>query len=242
VQLEQVGNGHAAGGGWNFTVGGGAAFRPKYEGADSYALRAFPAVSISYDKGLFFASPAGIGVTAINWQGFRAGPVLGFLNGRKEDDDSHLSGLGDIQPSLAAGVFASYSLGPVSLRATVRQALTHQANGLSGDISLNWMHPLIANRLLLTTSLQTTFANGSYDRTFFGVSAEQSLQSGLPTYTPGGGIKDVGLNVSLDYRLSRHFLLRGFGGVKQLLGDDGVSPIVQNKTQGVAGLGLAYRF
>lgn len=240
VQLEQAGGGRAEG--WSVMLGGGGVLRPKYDGADSYGLRAFPAISVSYDKGLFFAGPAGIGMTALNWHGFRAGPVLGFQYGRKEDDDIHLKGLGDIQPSLTAGMFASYSMGAFSLRGTVRQALTHQANGLYGDVSLNWAHPLIQGRLFFGASVQTSFASGSYARTYFGVSPEQSLQSGLAAYTPGGGIKDVGFNASLDYRLSRHWGLRGFAGVRQLLGDDGNSPVVLNKTQGLVGLGVGYRF
>jgi outer membrane scaffolding protein for murein synthesis (MipA/OmpV family) len=242
VQLEQIGAGRNATNGWDVTLGGGVAERPRYDGADSYTTRVVPLISASYDKGLFFAGPAGIGMTAINWQGLRVGPVLGFLNGRKQGDDDHLNGLGDIPVALTAGLFASYSLGPFSLRTDIRQAVTHQADGLYGDVSLNWMHPIIPGRLFVSTAVRMDFANGSYDRTYFGVSDEQSLQSGLPAYTPGGGIKDIGFNAGLDYRLSRHFVLRGFAGVSQLLGDDGSSPIVQSKTQGLAGFGLAYHF
>lgn len=242
VQLEQIGAGQPSQGGWNATIGGGLASRPRYEGADSYNQRVVPMIMVSYDKGLFFAGPAGIGLTAINWQGLRVGPVLGFLSGRKQDDDVHLDGLGDIPASLTAGVFANYSLGPFSLRGNLRQAVTHQANGLYGDVSFNWAHPIIPGRLFFSTGVQMAFADGSYDRTFFGVSPEQSLQSGLPAYTPGGGVKDIGINASLDYRLSRHFILRGFASATQLLGDDGASPIVQSKTQGTIGFGLAYHF
>ena len=242
VQLEQGGAGHNSSSGWDATLGGGFALRPKYEGGDAYTPRLVPMIAVSYDKGLFFAGPAGIGMTAINWQGLRVGPVLGFFNGRKQSDDDHLNGLGDIPVALTAGLFASYSLGAFSLRTDLRQAVTHQANGLYGDVSLNWMHPIIPGRLFVSTGVRMDFADGSYDRTYFGVSAEQSLQSGLPAYTPGGGIKDIGINAGLDYRLSRHFMLRGFAGVTQLLGDDGASPVVQSKTQGLAGFGLAYHF
>jgi outer membrane scaffolding protein for murein synthesis (MipA/OmpV family) len=42
--------------------------------------------------------------------------------------------------------------------------------------------------------------------------------------------------------MSEHIVLRGFAGVKELVGDAGDSPIVQQKTQGSVGVGAAYHF
>lgn len=228
--------------GWDVTLGAGLALRPRYEGADSYTARAVPQLMVSYARGGFFASPEGIGVRVLNWGNLSVSPVLGLLAGRKEDYDAHLAGLGDIPPSLTAGLLVDYRMGRFSLDGSVRQAITHQANGLLGTVSLNWHEPLIPQRLLFNAGVRLDLASAAYDRTFFGVSPAQSAQSGLPVYIPGGGAKDLGLNLGLDYRITPHWLVRGSAGVSRLLGEDGNSPVVENKTQGLVGVGLGYRF
>jgi MipA family protein len=244
--------------GWDATLGAGLAVRPVYEGADTHRLGLAPMGMVSYDRGAYFAGPAGIGLGLNPLPNLRIGPVLGFIGGRKQDADAELNGLGDIPPSLTAGVFAVYRMGPFRLDGTVRQSIIHQANGLYGNLKLDWVKPMPQRRLLLDLGPAVDFANGSYNRTFFGVSPQQSEQSGyvvppaglyppapqtgLPPYTPSGGIKDVAFNAVLDYQLSQRWLLRGFAGVERLVGADGNSPIVQNKTQDFVGVGVEYHF
>lgn len=259
LEIEQ---GRAAGvaspAGWNAALGAGLALRPVYEGADTHRLGLVPMGMISYDRGTFFAGPAGIGLALVQTQNFRIGPVLGFLGGRKQDVDAQLNGLGDIPPSLTAGLRAVYRMGQFRLDATLRQAIIHQANGLYGNVKLDWIKPLPQHRMLLDIGPAIDFADGSYNRTFFGVSPQQSEQSGyvappaglypappqtgLPPYTPSGGIKDVAFNAVLDYRLSRRWSLRGFANIERLVGPDGGSPIVQDKTQDFVGVGAEYHF
>jgi outer membrane scaffolding protein for murein synthesis (MipA/OmpV family) len=104
-------------GDWNITLGAGFAVRPTYPGASAYHARPIPLVSITY-RNLFFLGPGGLGVNAVNWSGFHAGPVLGFEGGRNQGDDPHLNGLGDIQPSVTAGLFAAYRFGPFEVLGT----------------------------------------------------------------------------------------------------------------------------
>jgi outer membrane scaffolding protein for murein synthesis (MipA/OmpV family) len=226
---------------WNVTLGAGIAARPVYQGASAYRVRPIPLFSASYGN-LVFLDARGLGINAINWNGLRAGPILGFEGGRSESDDTRLNGLGDISSSLTGGAFAAYHFGPFEISATVRQAITHTGNGLAGLVWFNYRHPIIPDKLDLIAGPDLEFADGQYARTWFGVSQTQSAQSGLPVYTPGAGVKDVGLHLSLTYHYSEHFLLRGFAGIKELTSDVANSPIVQSKTQGLIGLGVAYHF
>ncbi len=181
-------------------------------------------------------------MNAINWNGFRAGPVVGFEGGRDQSDDSRLNGLGDIQPSATAGIFAAYRFGPFEALATARQAIIHTSNGFTGLALVNYRARLIPQKLDFSAGPDLEFADSQYDRTWFGVTAGQSAQSGLPVFTPGAGVKDVGLHTSLTYYYSDHLLLRGFASVKELTGDIANSPIVQSKTQALVGIGAAYHF
>ncbi|MGH8325283.1 MAG: MipA/OmpV family protein, partial [Steroidobacteraceae bacterium] len=138
--LEQQGlTGPVVPGTWSVTLGGGLAEQPKYPGASSSRVRFAPLAAAAYDDRVYIG-PLGLGVAVLRSNGFRAGPVLGLQGGRRESDDPRLAGLGDISRSVTAGVFAGYGFGPLTLSATVRQAISHRTNGLSGLFAINFHH------------------------------------------------------------------------------------------------------
>jgi outer membrane scaffolding protein for murein synthesis (MipA/OmpV family) len=240
--LEQKGLGEQpATGDWNVNLGAGIAAVPNYPGADTDRTRFVPMAEIVYRHFVFIGS-SGLGMNLIDTGHFRAGPVLGYLGGRDEDRDARLNGLGDIHASLTAGVFASYHIGPLELGTTVRQAVTQTDNGLLGLVQLDYRLVLMERRLLLLFGPDMEFANARYNQTWFGVTLGQSLASGLPEYTPTGGVRDYGVHASLIYRYTEHFMLRAFASVKDLAGNDANSPIVENRTQSLLGVGLVYHF
>jgi outer membrane scaffolding protein for murein synthesis (MipA/OmpV family) len=241
-ELEQKGLApQAQSGNWDITLGAGIAGVPKYPGAKDYHAQPLPLVSVTY-RNTFFFGPSGLGMNAINWNGFRAGPVLGFQGGRNQSDDPHLKGLGDIQPSLTAGMFASYRMGPFEVGGTVRQAVVHTNNGLVGRVQLDYLRPIIANKLALDVGPEIDLGDSQYERSWFGISSTQSARSGLPAFAPGGGVTDVGGHLIFNYRYSEHILFRAFGDVREFVGDARNSPIVQSKTQTIIGIGIAYRW
>lgn len=225
---------------WSVTLGAGLASVPRYQGADTSRTKLVPLISIRYAD--FFFGPFGLGWSAINWDGFHAGPVLGYEGGRNERRDTELYGLGDIPSSITGGAFATYRIGSFEILATVRKALTHSGNGLNGLVHLDYRANIIPRRLNLRVGPLLEFANSQYEQTWFGVSPTQAAQSGYPVFTPGGGIKDVGLKADLTYFATERFLLRAFAEVKKFSGDTANSPIVERQTERFVGIGAAYRF
>ena len=238
--LEQQGLNRAAAG-WTGTVGAGLAEAPRYPGASTDRTRLVPLVSIDYD-GRLFVGPLGIGVAAVRWNGFRAGPVLGFERGRYESDDPHLAGLGDISTSITGGVFAAYNRGPLAISATLRQAISHSTNGLSGLLQVDLRRAFVGVRTLVAAGPDLEFGNGDFERAWFGVSNAQSATSGLPVYAPRAGINRIGLHVGVTHRASRHILLRFFARLSDITGDAAQCPIVERRTQIDVGAGIAYHF
>ena len=238
--LEQQGLTRAESG-WSVSVGAGLAAAPRYPGASSQRLRLAPLVAIDYDDRLF-VGPLGIGVAALRWNGFRAGPVLGFQRGRDQSDDPRLAGLGDIATSVTAGLFAGYARGPVQISATARQAISHQTNGLSGLLQVNLRHAFVAARTVVAVGPDLEFGNGDFERTWFGISPAQSATSGLPVYAPRAGINRVGLHAGLTHRATQHFLWRLFAKLDDITGNARQSPIVERRTEVVVGAGIAYHF
>src|ERR1039457_692132 len=240
-ELKQPGMAPPVKGDWNATLGLGIGVDPKYLGAKEYRVTPVPLISVEY-RDLVFLGPQGIGVNVLQWAGLRAGPVIGFGFGRPESRDSHLNGLGDIQPSMTGGGFISYKAGPLKFTVSVRQAMTHTENGLTGRLNIEYMQPLIPKILVLAIGPDLDFANGQYARTWFGVTPGQSAASNLPVYTPHGGVRDVGINASLTYHYTDHVFFRPFFDLRQLVGEISDSPVVQKKVQALIGLGAAYHF
>jgi MipA family protein len=240
--LEQGGlTQRGEGSGWNVTLGAGLAAVPRYLGAASDRVGVIPLISASYE-GKLFLGPLGIGYAAINSGGFHAGPLLGLMGGRPQDADPHLEGLGDIATSMSAGGFGLYQLGHLVFMAAVEQAVTHTGNGLVGLAQINYRVALIPHRLNMTIGPQMEVANNLHEQTWFGVTPAQASQSGLPQFTPGGGVTDYGAHVDFSYRCSQHLILHALASVKELTSTVSDSPIVERRLQQLAGAGLAYQF
>lgn len=227
--------------GWSGTVGLGLALAPEYPGASSERVRPAPLIAIDYGDRVAIG-PLGLEVAAVRWHGLRAGPVLGFEGGRRENDDPRLAGLGDISSSLTGGLFATYARGPLEVSATARQAISHSTNGLSGLLQVNVRHVFLMARTLVAAGPDLEFGNGDFERTWFGVSAAQATTSGLPVYAPRAGVNRVGLHADLTHRLTQHILLRFFARVSDISGEAAQSPIIERRAQIDVGAGIAYHF
>lgn len=227
--------------GWHLNLGAGFAVVSTYPGAKDNKVRFVPMISLDYGDRLS-VTPHGLRWTALNLGHFRAGPLLSLDYGRRESRDPALTGLGNIPISLMLGGFASYSIGPIEAVGEVREAVTHTGNGLTGRVALKYRRWIIPDTLGAQIGPVFDFADNAHTQTWFGITPDQSLASGLPVYTPHGGLTDVGLEAGINWLPTQHVLLRSYVNFRDLVGDSASSPIVQSKTETVFGLGVAYRF
>jgi len=136
----------------------------------------------------------------------------------------------------------SYRIGRFDFYATAREAINNSGSGLDGLVQLNYRQPLVPRKLFLTLGPDLEFGNREHEQTWFGVTPTQSLQSGLPAFSPEGGVNSVGVHAHLTYVASQHVILRGFINLKDLVGQAADSPVVERTTAHVVGLGVAYHF
>ena len=242
LAVEQQGLGDRSPAGiWGVTLGAGLADRPEYPGSSHYQVRPVPLIAIRYGDRIT-AGPLGLGVAMIDWQGLRIGPLLGIEAGRRESIDPHLNGLGDIATSFTGGAFISYRVGRFDFYATAREAINNSGSGLDGLVQLNYRQVIVPRKLYLVLGPDMEFGNKEHEETWFGVTPTQSFQSGLPAFSPEGGVNTVGVHANLTYVASQHVIWRGFIDLKDLVGQAANSPIVERSTAHVIGLGAAYHF
>lgn len=230
---------------WSFLLGAGGLIRPTYEGSDRYIVTPLPLVNVSWKDTIT------LGVGGLSMQGrvggLRIGGGLTFATGRLESTgvfavgDDRLYGMGEIPAALGIKGFVDYALGPVTLSWAI---VKYTASGNDGmmmnfGLALPWK---IADATQVTAGASANWANQNYMQTYFGVTPTQSINSNYAQYTPGAGIKDVGLSLSVSHNLSQRWTLVADARFTRLTGDAQYSPIVYSKNQAAFMTGLAYRF
>ena len=192
--------------------------RPAYEGADDYLFHPWPIVSLHYLRlpflGEFGGGPEG---------GISFSPSFRLVPERDSDDYSELTGLDDVDAAFELGATIGFRHGMFRGFATLRQGMGGH-HGLVGEIGVD---AVVEPTQKLTVSLgpRLGFASDDYLDTYLGVSADESIASGLAEYDPDGGIKGVGVAGEARYALTPKWSLVGEAGYERLIGDAAGSPL-----------------
>jgi outer membrane protein len=220
----------------NIRLGVGPSLTPYYEGDDKYKFSVLPAISLRYQDlvevnnnevrliafNRLFSADAG----KMGGGNLRIGPTVSVDFGRDEGDSPDLTGLGDVGTSLELGAFVAYTEGRMRLRARARHDVISGHGG--GTVRLDAAYTVFqAAPVALGVNVTSTWATGTYMRSYFGVSAAQSAASGLPAFVPGSGFKDVGVELSANYVFASQWALVSNVGYKRLMGDAADSPLVR---------------
>ncbi len=235
---------HAAGpearrGDWSFMIGGGAAYVPKYEGAKTMKVAPIPLAEVTW-KDTVFLGAKGLGAKTTVFENLTLGASVNYQAGRKEKDHSRLKGLGDIKDAAAGSLFANYELGILSFDLSATKDFGG-SNGLTVSAGVGLQYP-VTERLSLTSGVSATWADERHMRANFGISAAQAKASGLKAYTAESGVKRVDITVGANWMVTDNWFVTANGGVGILTGNAKKSPVVVEKVQPMAMVGIGYRF
>lgn len=219
-------------------LGVGAAVTPAYQGSDDYRVLPIPVIDVK--EGPFFANLRnGIGIEAIDNDVITIGASAMFMPGYRKRDVP--VGIDKLSDGIAARIFATVrAQGFVASVGTVK-GVAGSTKGIVADASLSY--PIqISSRFSLTPTIGATWADRKHNDRYFGVTAAESLASGLPQFQAGAGLKDASAALTAAYRLTDRVTISATGTVTTLLGDAKDSPIVVKQTQPAGFLTLSYRF
>jgi len=228
-------------------LGGGLAVVPRYPGSDRHETRFFPVISFSFGR-LFVGGDAGgegggVGVRLFGNRNWTLGAALSadFGKAREESDDPRLQGLGDIDGTVRATLFAVYRHRWLVVRAGVSPDIGGENQGTLARLDVFGRYAA-TDRLIFNAGPGLTWASGQYSRTFFAIDAEQSARSGLPQYDAGRGVNNVRLSAGATYLLTKSWTagLRAARG--KLVGDAAGSPVTATRWQDAFAAFLNYRF
>lgn len=239
---------------WNYVLGASLSSSPEYAGADRHKTGLKPLWALQYGRWRFSTSGAGqvmgfgeevqgpgASTELIRSDTLRLGLALRVDSGRRSKDSAQLQGLPDVQRTLRARLYGSYALAPEWLASAAwSQDLLGRHGG--GILNLDLGYRLhLSRHTEWTAGGGITAGTARNQQSYFGITPEGSLASGLPVYSPGAGLRDVHAGIGFTHALSSRWILFGSAGVSRLLSDAAQSPLVHQRSGSMVGLGLAYR-
>ena len=156
--------------------------------------------------------------------GWRAGPMLKVDLGRQPFHSPDLQQMERVDPTLELGGFVSYSLGPARVRIRVRQGVAggHDGTVAEFDARLGFFK---SEHLTLGLQLEANWASTGYMRTFYGVMPWNSSVTGLSAFDPGSSMRNTGISVLGEYKISAHWSVLAAGQYSHLLGQAAASSL-----------------
>jgi MipA family protein len=222
-------------------LGLGGIIQPEYEGSKDYEVSPWPVIGFGYlvIPGLF-----AIGNPEAQVGGFAVGPSFNYTSDRDFNDDSDLFGLDDVDATFEAGLRASYEWTNTEVWVEARYAFGG-ADGIVGEFGVNAVaRP--TPELELKLGPFATAASADYMGTYFGVSAQESANTGfrVDAFDPGGGFKSVGVKGLARYEFQPTWFLNAKASYSKLVGNAADSPIVKfgTENQFTFGLSISKRF
>ena len=237
---------------WRFTVGGGVAVVPDYEGSEDYRATPFPLFRAQ--KGPIYAQvvPGRFGINlesnllpSENW---RLGPLVAVRPGQRDVQDKRVDNVrSGGTTALDAGLMGGYDFkfsGNQVLGLTL--FALHDVSGVYDGYQIvpeiEYRRPL-GKSWSMRIAASGAFASGGYMSEYFGIDRSDAQRSGLKRYDADAAFKDAGLNASFGYSISERWLLNLGMGYKRLFGDAEDSPVVDDQgseNQFVGSLGISY--
>jgi outer membrane scaffolding protein for murein synthesis (MipA/OmpV family) len=227
-------------------LGLGPVIFPDYEGSDDYAIFVAPLANVKWDNHMYINLQATQAWASIipsaTWIG---GPVVEFIPKRGSNvDNSAVSDLDTVDASLMAGGFFGFQVGHWT---AMLEAMWDVASGNKGAIArlrCDYLVPL-NDKVYMKFRFFSTYAESDYMDAYFTITPEESLKSGLDTFSADSGIKDAGGTLFVSYSPWQKWDIVCAGQYTRLFYDAKNSPVTDdegNPNQFLGGIFAIYNF
>ena len=215
------------------SIGGGIGFKPDYEGSEDYEAVPVPFASVNIDNGMFVRL-LGLNLRAnlIPSKMWQLGPVYNYRPERDDVDNKAVDDMKKVSDANELGVFGGFTIENWFLNLEFLADMGEAHDGWYSRLKggYNWV---IDKSWVLSMGAFTTYADEDYMQTYFGVSRQDAARSGLDRYNADSGIKDVGIDLGLNWMITESWSTRGIFQYTQLVGDaDDGSPVVDEGSEG----------
>ena len=229
----------------NYSIGGGIGVKPDYEGSSDYEFVPLPAGSARFGNGMYIQL-LGLNLRAnvIPSNMWRLGPVYNYRQERSDVENNRVDDMKNISDANELGIFGGFEWNNWFVFLDILGDTGNAYNGWYATLKGGYNY-VISKAWMLSMGAHTTYADDDYMQTYFGVSAADSARSGLKRYNADSGMKDIGIDLGLNWNFASSWDLRGIASISQLIGDaDDSSPVVNegSETQFMGGVMVLFKF
>lgn len=222
-------------------IGGGIGAANTFVGSGEFEVVPLPLFDLEWRGAYFLSTQRGLGLNVIRKRTLKVGPRLTLDQGRDAGDDSFLTGMTDIDPTIEGGVFLVGFGGPWRIKADARRGFSsggHEGIVASLDVAYG---ARIDDRTNVIIGGNVHWANDAYTSRFFGVTAAEATAT-RPAFVAESGIQDFGGYLNVVFNFNERFFLSAQARAANLVGSAADSPLSENDQQFFTGTLLGYRF
>ncbi len=184
----------------------------------------------------------GLGLDMVNSERVTFNLGLRFDRGGRTSDLPALAGHDKVEATVRLRASATYHLTPRwSVGAGWTTDLLGHGGGQTVDLGISHERPL-GPRLVWSMGAGLNAANATFQRSYFGVTPTQSALSGLPVYTPGGGLMNASVGTTLRKEIGNSWVAFVGASAVHRLGPQVDSPLVTWSNNWGMTAGIARRF
>lgn len=234
--------------GLDLAVGAGVGYAPEYLGADDYQAVFLPTITMDYQDLLFlsihnqpYSGDDEAGMYLVNDDNLKAGFSVTYLQGRDENDNGHLTGLGDIDWTFNGGGFVTYEYKDFYGTVKLHHDLLNEHEGFLGKFELGYNY-LFNRQLKGILSVSADYGSEDFMDTYFGINAAQAGASGLAQYDADGGLYRSALTGTVIYKVTPGLFVQGTAEYGHLMDEAADSPVVRSNNQFFVGTTIGYMF
>lgn len=237
--------------GVQFALGVGLATGPRYLGSDETATGLSGIFSVQYGP-FFLDSRRGLGAEYSTPFGLHMSAALSYDPGRAEKDEGgnywssgseKLQGLGKIKSSATINVDLSQDVADwLAVNVGGEFAISgqkHRGNQYTTGLTLR---PWTTETDQVELGLSAMFGDKDYNKTYFGVTPEQSLRSRYGQFNAESGVYAYSLGAQWTHVIDEHWATLVAGEYHQFSSKIKKSPIVRDSSGVTALVGLLYTF
>jgi outer membrane scaffolding protein for murein synthesis (MipA/OmpV family) len=228
---------------WRVTTGFGVYAFPEFDGSDEHQILPIPMIDVTYKNRFFFNLFDGIGMDVIKTEDFTLKASVAYEFGREEKDSELLTGTGDIDAGAKIQLSAEYEIGRLTPFVKVENHLSG-AEGMQAELGVETMFRFGESYTspMLILELSAEYSNEDHMLGYYGISTEQSINTGLAVYTPEAGISAYSAGVTYIHPFAERWATTATAKFTTITGDAADSPLILEENQISGGFFVTYTF
>lgn len=229
------------GGDFRGVIGGGVGAANTFVGSGEFEALALPLFDVEWRGAYFLSTQRGLGLNIIRKRSLKIGPRLTLDRGRDAGDDSFLTGMRDIDPTIEGGAFLVGFNGNWRLKADLRRGFSsggHEGVVASADLAYAGR---IDERTSVVIGATIHWANAAYATRVFGVTAAEATAT-RAAFVGDSGFQDFGGYLTIVFNFNERIFISVQARAANLIGSASDSPLSESDQQFFTGTLLGYRF